>query len=327
MIGIKTKVISLAMVAVGVVAPSLAQAAWPDGKQVYITVPYPPGTEPDILARELGMILGEERGANFVVENRPGANSIIGTDRVARSEGDGDQLLMVDTLAIATNPLLYKKLPYDWEKTLKPVVTVAGTHLYLLVNDKLPVKNYQEFIERAKASKGELNISTGSRGHVTHLGMGRLAKEEGVEFTYIPYSGVAPAVNGLLAGETDAMLVGGMIASKQATGGKVRILAVGASERSELLSEIPTIAESGGPADSVPTTTFTLFAPATTSDATVMEIHRAVTKAVQAPKIKESFKARGLISVDNTPEEIRASIERNIQVYTELMPTLGIKPE
>lgn len=325
--GIKTTVISLAIMAVGVVAPSLAQAAWPDDKQVYITVPYPPGTEPDILARELGMILGEERGTTFVVENRPGANSIIGTDRVARSGGDGDQLLMVDTLAIATNPLLYKKLPYDWEKTLKPVVTVAGTYLYLLVNDKLPVNTYQEFIDKAKETKGELNISTGGRGHVTHLGMGQLANEEGVDFTYIPYGGVAPAVNALLAGETDAMLVGGLIASKQVTGGKVRILAVGAPERSKLLSDVPTIHEVGGPENSVPATTFTLFVPVSTSDQTVEEIHRAVSKAIQAPKIQESFKARGLIPVSSTPEEIRSSIEKNIEIYTELMPRLGIKPD
>lgn len=324
---IKVSVISLAIMAIGVIAPSLAQAAWPDGKQVYVTVPYPPGTEPDILARELGMSLNEQRGVNFVVENRPGANSIIGTDRVARSEGNGDQLLMVDTLAIATNPLLYKTLPYDWEKTLKPVATVAGTHLYLLVNDKLPVKTYQEFIASAKEKNGELNISTGGRGHVTHLGMGQLAKEEGVDFTYIPYGGVAPAVNALLAGETDAMLVGGMVASKQVTGGKVRILTVGAAERSELLADVPTIQEAGGKENSIPATSFTLFAPISTSDETVEEIYQAVAKAIQTPKMQESFKARGLVSVTATPAEIRSAIEKNIEIYTKLIPSLGIKPE
>lgn len=324
---IKVNVISLAIMALGVIAPTLAQAAWPDGKQVYVTVPYPPGTEPDILARELGMSLNEQQGVNFVVENRPGANSIIGTDRVARSTGDGDQLLMVDTLAIATNPLLYKTLPYDWEKTLKPVATVAGTHLYLLVNDKLPVKTYQEFIASAKEKNGELNISTGGRGHVTHLGMGQLAKEEGVDFTYIPYGGVAPAVNALLAGETDAMLVGGMVASKQVTGGKVRILTVGATERSDLLADVPTIQEAGGKENSIPTTSFTLFAPISTSDQTVEEIYQAVAKAIQTPKMQESFKARGLISVSATPAEIRSAIEKNIEIYTKLIPSLGIKPE
>ena len=325
---IKTKAIALATVALGLVAPSLSYAAWPEDTQVYVTVPYPPGTEPDILARELGMILSNAKGANFIVENRPGANAIVGTDRVARSHAkNGEQLLMVDTLALATNPLLYESLPYEWESSLKPVVTVAGTHLYLLVKDDLPVASYEEFIAKAKQDKGELNISTGGQGHVTHLGMGRLAKAEEVDFTYIPYGGVAPAVNGLLAGETDAMLVGGLVASKQIAGGKVRVLAVGAPERTDLLPDVPTIQEAGGPADSVPTTTFSLFVPATTSDEVVEEIHRAVTAAVQEPKIQESFKARGLIPVQTTPAELDAVIKENNKNYATLIPELGIQPQ
>ena len=323
-----TKLLSALAVAGAMLLPSMAQAAWPeDFSQIYITVPYPPGTEPDILARELGMVLGEESGSTFVIENRPGANSIVGTDRVARTQGKGDQLLMVDTLAIATNPLLYKNLPYDWEQSLKPVVTVAGTHLYLLVNDEVPAQDYGELIQLAKDLDGELNISTGGRGHVTHLGMGHLAKEEGIDVTYIPYAGVAPAVNGVLAGETDAMLVGGLVASKQLEGGKVRVLGVGASERTDLLPEVPTIQEAGGPEGVVPTTTFTLFAPISTPDEVVQEIHEAVTRAVQTAQFEEAFEARGLIPVFATTEEIRAAIDDSVAVYSELIPSLGIKPE
>lgn len=324
---LKNTTLALLLAGVGALAPMMAQAAWPTTEQVRIVVPYPPGTEPDILARDLGVHLNKATGKVFVIENRPGANAIIGTDNIAKAKGDGSALLMVDSLAVSTNPLLYKSLPYKWEKDLKPVTTVAGVNLYLLVKNDFPAKDYKEFVAAAKKANGDVNVGTGGRGHVTHLGMGLLGREEGLNFTYVPYKGMAPATNAILGGETDAMLVGGILASQHVNGGKVRVLAVGADKRTELLPNVPTVQEAGGHANSIPTTTFALFAPGTTPDETVKEIQEKVDAALRTPEMQTAFKTRGLAQFYTTPAQTLERVQNDSKTYSELIPTLGIQPE
>lgn len=319
------------LIALGLTALSLNLAAatptWLDAQQVKIVIPYPPGSEPDILARELGQALHQDTGQNVIVENRPGANGMIGINYVTKAKGDGSTLLFVDTLALATNPLLFKSVSYNWETDLKPITSVAGTHLYLIVKKDFPAQNYGEFIQYAKQHAGEINVGTGGQGHVTHLSMGQLGQQEGVSFTYIPYRGLSPASNALLGGEVDALLAGGLLAVQHMQSDKTKVLAVGAEKRTALLPNIPTISESGGPAQANFSTTFSLFGPKELPDAMQEALATAVAQAVNSSAMQNSFKNRGLIQVSSSPTSIQTQIRQDQQTYKELLPVLGIKPE
>lgn len=320
------RLIGLGLTAVSV---NLAAAApsWLDAPQVKIVIPYPPGSEPDILARELGQALHQNTGQNIIVENRPGANGMIGINYVAKAKGDGRTLLFVDNLALATNPLLFKSITYDWQKDLKPIKSVAGTHLYLIVKKDFPAQNYSEFIQQAKQRRGEVNVGTGGQGHVTHLSMGQLGQLEEIRFTYIPYRGLSPASNALLGGEVDALLAGGLIAAQHAQSNKTKVLAVGAETRTELLPNVPTIAESGGSDRATFSTIFSLFAPNDLPDAMREDLAVAVDEALNTPAMKTSFKNRGLIQVSSTPESMTTQIQQDQQTYRALLPLLEIQPE
>ena len=304
---------------------TLAQA-WPPAT-VRIVVPYPPGTEPDVLARDLANSLSTQTGKTFLVENKPGANSILGTDTVAKAEGDGSTLLMVDRLAVVTNPLLYSKLPYDWQKSLKPVSDLAGINLYLAVRDSLPAKNLKEFIQYAKANPKKVNVATGGNGHVTHIGMEMLSQASGVQFTYVPYKGVGPAVLDLAKGEVDAMIAGGLVFQPHVKSGKVRVLAVGDTQRQKAMPDAPTIIEAGGKEGTIPSTAFTLFAPAKVSDPIIQQMNQAVAKAMSSSTLRDSYAARGLNVQTTTPDKTLSLMKSDADKYQKIIREAGIKIE
>lgn len=319
-------VAALAMVGASCIAPAHA-STWPTADQVNIIVPYPPGTEPDILARDLGFHLNKATGKTFVIENRPGANAIIGTTAVARAPGDGNTLLMVDRLALVTNPLLYKSLPYDWKTNLKPVTNIGGVSLYLAVKKDSAANTFEEFIALSRKAPGDINIGTGGKGHVTHLGMEALAQAEDVSFTYVPYKGVAPAMNALLAGEIDAMLAGGLVSSQHAKSGSIKVITTGAEQRSDFLPDVPTLKEAGGHPGSIPSTAFTLVAPGTTADSLVEQIHDAVAKVMTVPALRNAYESRGLTVDVTRPQETLAQMNQEAERYQKLVDKLGLKPE
>lgn len=319
-----SKFISLLFIAL-LSSASMAQTWSPN--TVRIVVPYPPGTEPDVLARDLGNLLNAQTGKTFVVDNKPGANSILGTDTVAKADGDGSTLLMVDRLAVVTNPMLYSKLPYEWEKALKPVSDLAGINLFLAVRDGLPVKNYKEFIEYAKANPKKVNVATGGNGHVTHIGMEMLSQANGVHFTYVPYKGVGPAVLDLAKGEVDAMIAGGLVFQPHVKAGKVRVIAVGDSQRQQAMPDVPTIIEAGGKAGTIPSTAFTLFAPSKVPDSVVKEMSDAVAKAMDKKSIRDSYAARGVNIQTTTPGQTLNLMKEDSDKYQKIIRDAGIKIE
>ena len=321
---IKFRFLALCLAALG--AGCAFAQAWPPAT-VRIVVPYPPGTEPDVLARDLGNALARQTGKVFVVDNKPGANSIIGTEVVAKSEGDGATLLMVDRLAIVTNPQLYSKMPYKWEETLKPVSDLAGVHLFLGVREGLPVKTFAEFIAYARANPKKVNVGTGGNGHVTHIGMEMLAQAHGVSFTYVPYKGVAPGIAGLVGGEVDAMMSGGLVMQPHARSGKVKALVLGHTARANFLPDVPTLAEAGGKAGSIPSTVFALFTSAKVPDAVLAQMNRAVVTAMSSPELRANYAARGLEVGTTRPEETLALMKREAAAYEKIIRDAGIKIE
>lgn len=306
-------------------AVALAQA-WPPAT-VRIVVPYPPGTEPDVLARDLGNALSAQTGKTFIVENKPGANSIIGTEAVAKADGDGGTLLMVDRLAVVTNPQLYSKLPYQWEKDLKPVSDLAGVKLFLGVREGLPVKNFKEFIQYAKDHPKKINVGTGGNGHVNHIGMEMLAQAHGLSFTYIPYKGVGPAVMGLLSGDVDVVLAGGLALESHIKAGKVKALVVGASQRQSFMPDVPTLVEAGGKEGTIPSTVFALLAPSKVPDAVVQQISSAVSKVMDTPHVRGTYAVRGVTISTTQPDQTMNLMKAEAAKYENIIRKAGIKIE
>ena len=292
-----------------------------------IVVPYPPGTEPDVLARDIGIALNQQTGKPFVIENRPGANAMIGADAVAKADGDGGTLLMIDRLAVVTNPLLYSKVSYDWEKTLKPITDVARVQLFVGVREGLPVKSFADFVAYAKANPRKIMVGTGGNGHVNHIGMAMLAQAHGLEFTYVPYRGVAPAVQGLLTGEVDVVMAGGLAMQGHAKSGKVRLLVVGGEKRAEFMPDVPTLAEAGGKPGSIPSTEFALIAPSKVPDAMINEIQRSVDQVVNQPALKSRYTSRGLVVSTTSPAETRSMMNSDATRYERIIRDAKIKVE
>ena len=259
------------------------------------------------------------------VDNKPGANSIIGTGEVVKGEGDGSVLLMVDRLAVVTNPLLYSKLPYKWEESLKPVSDLAGVRLFIAVRGDFPAKTYAEFLSYAKANPGKVTVGTGGIGHVTHIGMAMVAQAQGLSFTYVPYKGVMPAMQDLLSGSVDAAMAGGLVMQTQAASKRVRVLVVGDDKRAIVLPDVPTVAEAGGVAGAIPATVFSLLAPAKVPDEVVDQISAAVAKAMGTPEVKSAYAVKGLDIAPTTPARTLALMKAEAPTYDKIIRDAGMK--
>lgn len=321
MFSIKSKLLA-ACVVMCTAGAALAQS-WPTGT-VNIVVPYPPGTEPDVLARDLGNELSKVTGKSFVIENKPGANSIVGTSAVVKGDTAGHTLLMVDRLAVVTNPLLYANTPYQWETDLKPVSDLAGVDLVVGVRSALPFKTYADLVSHAKANPNKVTVGTGGIGHIVHIGMEMLAQSEGLSLRFIPYKGVGPAVMGLLTNDVDVVMAGGLAMLPHVQSGKVRVLATGAAERASFMPDVPTIVEAGGTAGAIPSTVFALFAPGSVPDAVVAQINAAVKKAMDNPEIKDSYAKRGLNIATAEPDAMRETMKHDAVKYEKIIRGAGI---
>ena len=302
----------------------VAQAqSWPSGP-VRIVVPYPPGAEPDVMARDVANQLTRISGKPVVVDNKPGANSIIGTDVVAKGEGDGSLLLMVDRLAVVTNPILYSKLPYAWEQQLKPVTDLGSVHLFLAASPGLPVKNLRELVAYAKANPKAVNAGIAGNGHVNHIGMEMLAQSEGMSFTYVPYKGMAPTITGFLGDEVGVMMAGGLVMQQMSKTKPIKVLAIGDDKRASYLPDVPSIVEAGGKSGSIPSTVFSFFAPGKTPDAMVQQMNRAIASVVTAD-FKKTYIERGVVVSTNSPEEMLSNMKKESVKYEKIIREVGIK--
>lgn len=307
-----------------IVSCTVQAQTWPPA-QVRIVVPYPPGSEPDVLAREVSNRLSQQTGSTFVIENRAGANGIIGTTAVAKATGDGATLLLVDRLALVTNPMLYSNVPYDWRHDIKPVGEVGRVDLYLAVKSSFPATTYADFISLAKSKSGQITVATGGNGHVNHLGMEKLALAEGISFTYVPYKGMVPAVLAVIAGEVDAVMSGGFVVAPHQQVGAIKVLASGSETRSELLPQVPTITQAGGKPNSIPSTIFILAAPGKTPDALVDTINQAFNTVLADPALQSSYRKRGIELQRSTPAATLAHMQAESGTYEKLIKSAGVK--
>ncbi|MFN9120626.1 MAG: tripartite tricarboxylate transporter substrate binding protein, partial [bacterium] len=262
-----------------------------------------------------------------VIDNRPGANGIIGSDAVARSKPDGSTFLL--TIASHTiNPLLYTRLPYDNDNDndLVPVTLVAEYPFVLVVHPALPVKTAKDFIALARTRKGEVTSASSGNGCGPHLGMELLAAMADIEMIHVPYKGAAPATTDLLGGQVQAMLNNFLASASLIRAGRLRPLAVTSLKRSAAMPELPTLAESALPGFEV-NGWYGLFAPRGTTPATLNAMQEAVAKAMRRPAVAERLAGDGAVAVTNTPAAFAKYLRADSEKWAKVIKRAKLAPE
>jgi tripartite-type tricarboxylate transporter receptor subunit TctC len=295
-----------AVLALAAALPLTTQAQIAD--RTTIVVPYPPGSAPDLLARMISTRLATATGKTVIVDNRPGANAIIGSDYVSKSKPDGTTLLLVDRMTVVVNPLLYAKLPYD-PTTLQGITDIARINLVLSVPADAPYKSWSQFVFYAKANPGGISVGSGGQGSVHHLSLELMRRAIGAEFVHVPYKGITPAVQDMLSGQVSAVISGPEVVKQHVASGKLRVLAVGGDRPSPLFPDVPTLVAAGIKTPVLLPTTFTLFAPATTPGAALAPLAEAARKVLRQPDLASQLADLGLAPTPSTPQDIKAAVE------------------
>jgi tripartite-type tricarboxylate transporter receptor subunit TctC len=278
-----------------------AFAAYPE-KIIRIVVPFAPGGGTDVIARTLAQEMAKDLGATVIVENKPGAGTIIGTQTVAASEPDGYTLLM-GTFANAVNPGLNSKLPYDPHKDFAAVALIARSFNIVVVNPASPIRSVADLISTAKADPNKLSYGTFGTGTSAHLA-GELFKSMAkVNLTTVPYKGAAPAITDLLGSQIQVMFTTVASAASLIAGGQLRALAVTSAQRSPAFPELPTVAESGV-AGYAAESWYGLYAPAKTPDEIIERLNKSAARAVRSEAFKKLSVNEGLVMVASPPAEL-----------------------
>jgi tripartite-type tricarboxylate transporter receptor subunit TctC len=295
-------------------------------KAVRMVVPFAAGAgSNDIMARLIAQKLSDSFSQQVVVDNRPGASGIIGTDIVAKAQPDGYTVLMM-SLTFTVNPSLFSKLPYDTVKDLIPVTMVASAPLMLVVHPSLPAKSVPEFIAYAKANPGKLNFGSGGPGTTPHLAGEMLKTMAGIQVTHIPYKGGAPALADLIGGQIQFMCENIPGTLPFARAGKLRALAVTDLKRSPLLPELPTLDEAGLKGYQIVGWNG-LFVPAGTLPVIVNKLHAEVVKALRLPDVKERLATMGADGVGDTPRQFTEFVKAEIPKWAKVVKDAGLKVE
>jgi tripartite-type tricarboxylate transporter receptor subunit TctC len=295
-------------------------------RQLRIVVPYTPGGFNDTLARTVGDHLSQDWKQPVVVDNRPGGNTIIGNEIVAKSAPDGYTLL-ITPLPFATLPSLYgAKLPYDTTKDFTPVIWAASTHNLLAFRAGLPFDTVRGLIDYARKNPGKLTYGSTGTGSSNHLSMELFEKMTGTTLTHVPYKGSAPAVLALMSGQIDVLFDNLPNLIQQVRAGKLKAVAVTGTARSPLLPAVPTVAESGVPGYDV-TVWFGLQAPAGTPSAIVGKLNTEIASILHKREVAKAFAESGVEVVASTPARFAALLEVEIKKWSELVRDAHVKIE
>ncbi|MCC6780720.1 MAG: tripartite tricarboxylate transporter substrate binding protein [Hyphomicrobiales bacterium] len=304
-------------------------SAWGQGypsRPVRVVVPFGPGA-PDTVARIVGQQLSAQMGQPFVIDNRAGANGIIGNDAVAKAAPDGYALL-ITSVSFAVNPSMHKSMPYDSQRDLAPVSNIADQEaMFLVVNPQLPVQSVQDLIALAKKPETKLSFASIGVGNTTHLAGELFVKRAGINATHVPYRGGGPAVTAVIAGEVQMMVVPSTQSIEFIRSGKLRALAYTHATRAALAPEVPTMAEAGVAGAEFSGGWFGMFAPAGTPAALVARLAGEIKTALAQASVKERLATLGLRPIGTTPEEFRRYVDAEIKHYAEIVKLAGIQPE
>ena len=314
------------LIASFIVAPAHAQD-YPV-KPIRLVVPFPPGGPNDIIGRVFGQKMQELLGQPVVIDNRPGAGGALGTDNVAKSEPDGYSIAIASAgaLAISTalTTALQEKILYDPLKGLAPVTLVAKVPELLVASTTLPAANVKELVALAKAKPGAINYGSSGPGSMPHLAGALFGTSAGIDIVHVPYRGAAPAINDLIGHQVQIIFLDLPVLLPHIQSGAVKALAVGGRSRVQLLPDLPTLNELGYPqieADNW----YGMVAPARTPPAIIEKLNAAALAAMKTPEVQDKLAPQGAILIGNTPEEFAAYMASEIEKWTKVVQTAGIK--
>jgi tripartite-type tricarboxylate transporter receptor subunit TctC len=314
---------------VGIIAACTAligpsQAAYPE-RPVRLVVPYSAGGSTDTVARLIGARLTERMGQQFVIDNRTGAGTLIGTEIVARSAPDGHTLLMA-TPPLAVNPSLYDKVPYVLERDFTAVTNVAASSNLLVVHPSVAASSTGELIALLKAHPGKYNYGSSGVGGAGHLAMALFTSMAGVEAVHVPYKGGAPAVADLVAGRLALMMANLTTAQPHIRAGRLRALGIGTQSRSKVFPELPTIAESGVPGYEANNWNGVVV-PARTPKDIIERLHREIAATLKEPAIAERMAKSALDPIGDSPAEFARYLKSEAGKWGKLVRSARIRPE
>ena len=321
------KILAKSILAAALCAVSLTAAhaqSYPS-KPVKLIVPFAPGGFTDVVARILGQRLSTAMGQQFVIENKAGAGSTIGTDFVAKSAPDGYTLVMVSTTHVIS-PWIYKTVPYDPLKSFVAVTKLVDSPYVLLVNPKVPARNVQEFVALAKAAPNTIHYATSGNGSAQHLMGGLFVSMSGAPLKHVPYKGSGAAANDLVAGIVESSFAGVPNALAQVPQGRLKALAVTTSKRIPQLPDVPTLQEAGVPGYEA-SVWLALLAPAGTPREIVTKLNSEIGKLMSSPDTRKALYDAGVEVSPSTPEAMTEYMAQELVRWGKVVKETGIKIE
>jgi tripartite-type tricarboxylate transporter receptor subunit TctC len=307
-------------------APVAASAQGYPTRPIVLVSPFPPGGSVSLVARIVAEKMGETLGQSVVVENRGGAGGTIGARFVAKSPPDGYTLLLGYTGTLAIGPSLYPNAGFEPRKDFAAIGRIGSAPTMLVVHPSVPVHSVAELIAYAKARPGEVNFGSAGIGTVGHLAGELLATMAGVKLTHVPYKGTGPAITDLLGGHIPMMFTPIPTAHGQAEAGLLRALAVSSAQRSSLLPDLPTVAESGLPGYEA-ALRYGLVAPPGTPRPVIERLNKELRQALTADDVRQRLATDGAEVLPSSPEEYAADIDREETTWSKVVNTLGLKGE
>ena len=307
-------------------AGSAAAQAWPS-KPVRVIVPFPPGGGAEAAARFLAGHLSQAFGQSFVIDNRPGGNTVIGTEAAAKSPADGYTLLLTGGSTMSIQPLVFAgKLPYDPLGDFAPISTVSHFPFFLVVPASRSVNTLAELVAYVKARPGQVSYASNGSGTMAHLGMEMLKQATGMDLLHVPYKGFGPALPDLLSGRVGVMMADLAPVGQQVRAGSLKVLAATSAQRSSFLPEVPSVAELGNPGYEIDVW-FGLFAPAKTPADIVARLNVETRKYLDSAAAKEAYGKVGHEPISSTPEVVRARIVTEQKAFAKAVKDANLKPE